>query len=118
MAIIHITDLHLRTVVGTYEWERKVKQDVILNITLEFNAKKAAKSDKIKDTVDYKGLTKNIIRKVESSKYFLIEKLAAQILNIIMKTPGVEEATVRIDKPGALRFARSVSVTLTSKDNE
>ncbi len=118
MASIHITDLHLRTVVGTYEWERKIKQDVIINIALEFNAKKAAKSDKLKDTVDYKGLTKKIIAKVESSKYFLIEKLAGQILDIIMKTPGVEKTSVRIDKPGALRFAKSVSVTLTSKDNE
>ena len=58
MAIIHITDLHLRTVVGTYEWERKVHQDVIINIALEFNAQRAAKSDKLKDTIDYKTLTK------------------------------------------------------------
>lgn len=118
MATIHITDLHLRAVIGTYEWERKVKQDVIINIALEFNAKKAAQSDKLKDTVDYKSLNKKIIAKVESSKYFLIEKLAGQILDIIIKTPGVEDATVRIDKPGALRFAKSVSVTLTSKDND
>lgn len=118
MATIHITDLKLRTVIGIFAWERKIKQDVILNIALTFNAKKAAKTDNVKDTVDYKNLTKKIIAKVESSKYFLIEKLAAQVLSIIRKTPGVLEATVRIDKPGALRFAKSVSVTLTSKDNE
>ena len=113
MATIHITDLQLRTVIGTNDWERGIKQDVTINIAIEYNALKASRSDNIRDTVDYKILTKKIIKAVESSKYFLLEKLAAQILKIITSTKGVTAATVRIDKPQALRFAKSVSVTLT-----
>jgi FolB domain-containing protein len=118
MATIHITDLHLRTIIGINDWERDKKQDVYLNIALQFDGAKASHSDKIQDTIDYKKLTKRIIAKVESSKYFLLEKLAAQVLNLIFEDKKVEAATVRIDKPMALRFAKSVSVTLTKCRDE
>ena len=113
MATIQITDLLLRTIIGTNDWERDKPQDIVLNISIEYNATKAAQSDNIRDTVDYKSLTKKIIHTVENSRLFLLEKLGATILEIILKTPGVKSATVRIDKPNALRFAKSVSVTLT-----
>ena len=113
MATIHITDLLLRTIIGTNNWEREKAQDIILNIAIEYNAAKAGRSDNIKDTVDYKVLTKKIIQTVENSRFFLIEKLGDTVLSIILGTKGVDAATVRIDKPNALRFAKSVSVTLT-----
>lgn len=115
MATIHITDLLLRTIIGTNTWEREKPQDIILNIAIEYSADKASQTDNIKDTVDYKALTKSIITRVEGSKFFLIEKLGRVVLDIIMKTKGVQAASVRIDKPNALRFARSVSVTLSRK---
>ena len=118
MAIIRITNLRLRTIIGANDWERHIKQDLIINVTLDFDATKAAKSDNLKDTVDYKALTKKIIKTVEASSYQLLESLGTVLLNIILEDRKVKEATVRIDKPGALRFAKSVSVTLTSKDNE
>ena len=75
----------------------------------------AAVSDSIDDTVDYKALTKKIIEKVENSSFFLIEKLTKVILDIVMEDPLVEEASVKVDKPHALRFADSVSIELSEQ---
>ena len=110
MAIIRITDLSLRAIIGIFDWERARKQKVVINIEIIFNASRAAKSDLVKDTIDYKTITKNIIKHVEASQYFLLEKLADQILKIVMEDQRIKSAKVRVDKPGALRFARSVSV--------
>ena len=110
MAIIRISDLHLRTVIGTNSWERDIKQDLIINIAIDFDSTPAAKTDKIKDTLDYKKVTKKIIHYVEHSKFFLLETLTEKILDLIMQDKKVFLATVRIDKPQALRFAKSVSI--------
>ena len=109
--IIKIENLRLRTVVGIYEWEKNVKQDIVINIELEFDGSMAVKTDDIEHTVDYKTITKKIIAEIESREYNLIEKIAGDIVNIIMEDTRVDRASVRIDKPGALRFADSVSVT-------
>ena len=118
MATIRITNLRLRAIIGTNPWERELKQDVMINVSFEFDAEKAVKSDRIKDTVDYKTITKNIIKAVESSRYYLVEKLAGKIAEIVLKDPKVLEATVRVDKPFALRFADSVSFELTKRRDE
>ncbi|MCC6759345.1 MAG: dihydroneopterin aldolase [Candidatus Omnitrophica bacterium] len=110
MATIRITDLTLEAIIGINSWERTTKQEVIINITLDFDSSKAAKSDNIKDTLDYKDLKKSIMTLVESSKFMLLEKLVERVLDLIMKDPKVLKATVRIDKPRALRFAKSVSI--------
>jgi D-erythro-7,8-dihydroneopterin triphosphate epimerase len=115
MATIRITNLKLRTVIGTNDWERDCKQDVVINVKIGFDASKASESDNINDTIDYKSLTKRIIQTVEPSSFYLLEKLAKCILNIIMENPLVKKATVRIDKPLALRFADSVSVELKER---
>lgn len=110
MSIIRITDLKLKTIIGINAWERKVRQEVIINLSLDFDARKAAKSDDIKDTVDYKALKKNIIQYVRTSKCFLLERLVEGVLDIALQDKKVRAATVRIDKPRALRFAKSVSI--------
>ena len=115
MATIRITDLILKTIIGIFDWERTRKQKVVINVEITFNAAKAVKSDKVKDTVDYKAITKKIIKHVEASQYFLIEKMADQVLKIVLDDPKVKSAKVRIDKPGALRFARSVSVEVEGR---
>jgi len=115
MAIIRITNLKLRTIIGIYGWERRKKQTVLINVTLQCNAAKAAKSDDINDALDYKTLSKKIIAAVLPSKFYLLEKLCQMVLDIVLENKQVRQATVRIDKPGALRFAESVSVELAGR---
>lgn len=115
MATIRITNLKLRTTIGIHDWERKHKQDVLINIEMEFDASKSIKSDTITDTVDYKVITKRIIREVEASDFQLLEKLTQLVLDIVMEHPQVQKATARVDKPFALRFADSVSIELNEK---
>jgi len=114
MAVIRIKNLKLRTVIGINDWERGSKQDVIINIKLEFDASKAAESDAITDTVDYKSIKLKVIEFVEKSSCNLLERLVDQILRICLSDPKVERATVRVDKPHALRFADSVSIELSA----
>lgn len=111
---IRIKNLRLRTIVGVNDWERDHSQDVIVNVELEFDGSKAVQSDNLEDTVNYKALKKRIIQEVESSKFFLVEKLAHHILEIVMDHPKVQHAQVEVDKPHALRYADSVSVICSS----
>ncbi len=114
IATIRITDLHLRTIIGIYDWERTEKQDVIINVTMDYDAAKAVATDKIKHAIDYKAITKEIIKNVEGSRFQLLEKLADVVMKIVLADPRVLRAVVRVDKPGALRFAKSVSVEFSA----
>ena len=109
---IHIDDLLLRTVIGINEEERRNRQDVLINITLFTDTRAAGRSDDIDDAVNYRTITKQIIELVEGSSFFLIEKMAAKIAAICLADARVECAQVRVEKPGALRFARSVGVEI------
>lgn len=115
MATIRITNLRLQAIIGTNDWERHKKQTILINIRLDYNAAKASQSDNIQDALDYKILTKKIIKMVESSQFFLLEKLTQKILDIILEYPLVREAQVRVDKPLALRYADSVSIEMSKK---
>lgn len=115
MATIKIKNLRLRTIIGVYDWEREEKQDVIINTELAYDSLPARAEDRIEAALDYKLITKEIIAAVEASQFFLLEKLADHILQLIMSHSEVVAATVEVDKPGALRFADSVSVTLSAK---
>ena len=112
--IIRIKDLHLRCVVGVNDWERREKQDVVLNIEIGTNKlKKAGMTDRISDTLDYKKIKYRIIEIVEKgSSPYLIEKLAFDVAKFCVLQDGVKWVRVEVDKPGALRFARSVSVEI------
>ena len=109
--IIKIENLRLRTIIGVFDWEKEKKQDVIINIEMEFDGTEAALSDKLEDTVDYKTLNKNIIDYVENGDFNLLEKMVSGIGNIIMEDKRIKKATIKADKPKALRFADSVSLT-------
>ncbi len=109
---IQIHDLLLRCIVGINPEERVKKQDVIVNLTLYVDMHQAGRSDDIEDAVNYKTLTKRVIDHVEQSEYFLVEKLAHTIAEIAVSEFGVQRATVSLEKPGALRFARSVGVVI------
>lgn len=112
MAKIRITDLRLRAIIGTNDWEREEKQDIVVNIVFEYNAAKAGASDDLRHAVDYKEMTEAVIKEVEAVQFSLLEKIADIILKIVMRFPAVERASVRVDKPRALRFVDSVSVEL------
>ena len=109
--LIHIKDLLLRTIIGVNEEERRNKQDVLINITL-YTDHAASASDDIADTVNYRTITKQIINLVENSQFFLVEKMALEIVNICLADRRIERAVVTVEKPGAVRFARSVGVTV------
>lgn len=109
---IQIKDLLLRTIIGINEEERRNRQDVLINITLFADTRPAGVSDEIADAVNYRTITKRVIQLVENSEFYLVEKMAAEIANICMEDPRVERARVSVEKPGALRFARSVGVTI------
>jgi len=109
---IQIKDLLLRTIIGINEEERRNQQDVLINITLFANTRAAGASDDVEDAVNYRTITKRVIAMVESSRFFLVEKMAAEIASICLDDPRVERVRVRVEKPGALRFARSVGVEI------
>lgn len=109
---IHIKDLFLRTIIGINEEERRNLQDVLINVTLQADTRAAGWSDDIDDAVNYRTLAKRIIHMVEGSRFYLVEKMAEEIAGLCLQDPRVERATVRVEKPGALRFARSVGIQI------
>jgi FolB domain-containing protein len=109
---IYIRDLTCRCIVGINDDERVNKQDVILNITLFVDLSAACASDRIEDTVDYKSIKLAVLALVEASQYFLVERLAECVAETCLKNAKVKGVTVVVDKPGALRFARSVAIEI------
>lgn len=112
MDTIYITDLQLRCIIGVYPDERREKQDVIFNIAMACDLRQAGASDDLADTVDYKAVKKEIRTFVENSDCQLLEKLASEVARLCLRPAGVQRVRVRVDKPGALRFARSVAIEL------
>ncbi len=110
---LFIKNLLLRCIIGINDDERNNKQDVLINIRLFTDTKKAAESDSIEDTPNYRTITKNVINMVEASTYQLVEAMVEEISNICLAEAGVNGCTVRVEKPGALRFAESVGVEIT-----
>ncbi len=109
---IVIKDLLLRGIIGINDWEREKRQDILINITLYGDLRPAGESDDIADTINYRTVTKNIIEHVEKSEPFTVEALAGDIARICLSEARVNRARVRVEKPGALRFARSVGVEI------
>jgi dihydroneopterin aldolase/D-erythro-7,8-dihydroneopterin triphosphate epimerase len=110
--LIHIKDLLLRGIIGINPEERVNKQDILINITLYTDHAAAGLSDQIEDAVNYRTITKAIIKLVEETQFNLVEKLAAEVNQLCLQDERVTRAVVTIEKPGALRFARSVGVTI------
>ena len=109
---IIIKDLLLRGIIGINDWEREKRQDILINITLYGDLRPAGESDDIADTINYRTVTKNIIEHVEKSEPFTAEALAEDIARICLSEARVTRACVGVEKPGALRFARSVGVEI------
>ncbi len=109
---IHIRDLLVRCIIGVFDHERTEKQDIVLNITMHTDLSRAGRSDDLRDTIDYKAVKKDVLHAVESSEFQLVERLAERVAEIVLGH-GVSRVDVTVDKPGALRFARSVAVEIT-----
>ncbi len=111
-ATIRITNLRLRTFIGFNPEERLKKQDVVLNLEISYLPPRGALEDHVDDALNYKTVTKKVIRHVEEGRFLLLEKLVSDVLDICSEHHSVQFARVTIDKPHALRFADSVSLTL------
>lgn len=109
---IKIYGLHLRCIIGLQAWERKVLQDVHIDLILFADLAAAGKSDRIEATVNYKTLTKAIIALTEKSSFFLVEALAERLADLCLEDDRVQRVRISVEKPGALRFARSVGVSI------
>jgi FolB domain-containing protein len=109
---IVIKDLLLRGIVGINDWERETKQDILINLEVHVDARPAGSSDDMADSLNYRTLTKDIIAYIEGSSHYLVEALATEIARIAVIVHGAESVSVRVEKPGALRFASSVGVEI------
>lgn len=115
LATIRIKNLRLRTYIGINDDEIKNQQDVVINVKIQYDAKRASDSDQMHDALNYKTITKAIIRLVEDNRFSLLEKLTADVLAIASDHPWVTFAEAEVDKPHALRFSDSVSLALSCK---
>ena len=107
---ILIQDLLIRGIIGIHDWEREKKQDILINIEMEADCQPAGLSDDFQDAVDYRAVTKSVIALVENSEFYLVERMAEEIAQICLGDSRVLLARVRVEKPGAVRFSRSVGI--------
>ena len=112
MDIVFIRELQIETVIGIYDWERKIKQTISLDIEMGTDIVKSAKSDSIDDTLSYKTVAKRLISFVEASEYELVESLAEKLCDIIRSEFNVPWVRLSLSKPGAVRGSRAVGVII------
>jgi dihydroneopterin aldolase len=112
MDIIFLNELKIDTVIGIWEWERKIRQTVVVDLEMSADIRKAAKTDSVEDTLNYKQVAKRIQQFVGESSFQLVETLAEKIAGIIRDEFGVEWVRVSVNKPGAIRGSRDVGVRI------
>jgi FolB domain-containing protein len=109
---IIIKDLLVRGIIGVNDWERENPQDILINIEMDTDLRKAGTSDDIEDSINYRTVAKRVIAHIESTARLTVEALAADLAAICLEELGAQKVRVRVEKPGALRFARSVGVEI------
>jgi dihydroneopterin aldolase len=112
MDIVFIRELRIETVIGIYEWERKIKQPVILDLEMGADIARAAASDAIQDALDYKAVSKRLIEYVKASEFQLVETLAERCSEIVLHEFKVPWVRLTVNKIGALSAARDVGVII------
>ena len=112
MDIVYIRELEIETLIGIYDWEREVKQVVSLDLEMATDIQRAAQSDNIEDTLDYKAVSKRLISFISESEFLLVEAMAEQVANIVLVEFNVPWLRLRLSKPGAVRGARDVGVII------
>lgn len=109
---IFIKDLLARGIIGINDWEREKPQDILINITLYTDLTKAGATDDISFSVNYRTIAKKTLAHAESAQRLTVEALAADIVDICLQETGVRKVRVQVEKPGAVRFSRSVGVEI------
>ena len=109
---IFLSALTVECIVGIWEWERRVKQTVIIDLEMAADIRRAAASDRIEDTLDYKNVAKRLLAFVGDSQFNLVETLAEQIARLVVVEFGVAWVKVRLNKQGAIRGARDVGIEI------
>ena len=112
MDTVFIEDLRIETVIGIYDWERKIRQVVALDLEMAFDNRKPAATDRIEDTLDYKAVSKRLIAFVEGAHFELVETLAERCAEIVLGEFNVSWLRLKLAKPGAVRGSRSVGVAI------
>jgi FolB domain-containing protein len=115
---IIIKDLLARGVIGVNDWEREIRQDILINIEVVTDTRRAADTDSIADCVSYSDLARKVLAHAESAARFTVEALANDLATICLAEKGVQHVMVRVEKPGAVRFARSVGVEIERSREE
>ncbi len=109
---IFLTELKVDTIIGIWEWERKIRQTVIIDLEMSADIAKAAATDSVEDTLNYKSVAKRIQSFVGESRFQLVETLAERIAGIIRDEFGVQWVKVRVNKPGAIRGSKDVGILI------
>ena len=109
---IFISDLVARGIIGLNDWEREKPQEILINIILFGDLSRAGKSDDIKDSINYRAIAKKVLAHAETAKRLTVEALAADLARLCLEESGVLKVRVRVEKPGAVRFSRSVGVEI------
>jgi dihydroneopterin aldolase len=112
MDTIFIRDLRVETVVGIYDWERRIRQTVSLDLDMGANIKAAATSDRIEDTLDYKAVAKRVTQFVSEQEFQLVETLAEKVAALILDEFKIQQVKVTLHKPGAVSGSKSVGVSI------
>ena len=112
MDIIFLADLRIETVIGIYDWERGIKQTVVFDLEMATDIRKAASSDHIDDTLDYKSVAKRVIQFVEGSEFQLVETLAEKVAELILTEFKVPWIRLKLNKSGAIRGASGVGIII------
>jgi dihydroneopterin aldolase len=109
---VFIDDLRIQTVIGVFDWEREITQTVSLDLEMGFDIRRAAASDSIADTLDYKAVSKRLIQFVEGSEFQLVEALAEHCATIVLAEFPVTWLRLKLSKPGAVRGSSAVGVII------
>ena len=109
---IFLTALTTETVIGIFDWEREVKQAISIDLEMSADIRRAARSDTIEETLNYKAVAKRVLAFVQDSRYQLVETLAEQVARMILSEFPVEWVRLTLHKPGAIRFSKDVGVMI------
>lgn len=112
MDIVYIRELRIETIIGIFDWERRIRQTVSIDLEMATDIRKAAASDRIQDALDYKAVSKRLIAFVEGSEFQLVETMAEKIAALVREEFHVPWLRLQLSKPGAVRGARDVGVII------
>jgi len=112
MDIVYIRDLKIDTVIGIFDWERRIRQTISIDLEMATDIRRAAASDDIKDALDYKAVSKRLIAFVSASEFLLVEKLSEEVASIVLNEFNVPWLRLRLSKPGAIRGSQDVGIII------